>query len=146
MNNDPYIRHPSTVNTIKNVECVNKMIVSNHCIKIKETASELNITYSSACMAIHYQLGYYKLCTQWMPHNNHKYQHFAAIWSFFSVIPWMVHSFYRDSSWKMRAGCTITFQRQIKHQMSGNTRICHSQNNSNIRLCWRSFWIWRSHL
>ena len=48
MSNDPCIGHPSTVNTIDNADHMNETVHSNRHVKINETASEVNISYSNA--------------------------------------------------------------------------------------------------
>lgn len=87
---------------------MNEMILTNHHVEIKKTASELNISHGSMFIIIHNQFGYQKMCAHFAPcllTNNYKKQIFVYVLSFLKHSHSMVNSFEENHNkrWKLDA-------------------------------------------
>jgi hypothetical protein len=64
---EDHLGHPTTSQTVDNVEQVNALVQEDRQITVTHTADELEISCGSAYSIVHEDLGYHKICASWVP-------------------------------------------------------------------------------
>ena len=106
---------------------------------MSEVAEVLDISHSSACATLHYNIGYRKKCAKWVPRqltDPRKQQCVQVTTQFLQC--------YEENSGLlygmvtgMRCGCTIGIQKARDKEWSGNIRVSHESRSSEVSPQWK---------